>query len=1026
VKQNLASILLVAGCLDLPVGAAGAKPDPLPAVVKFNRDIRPILSDNCYACHGPDKDKRKAKLRLDTQAGALADLGGHSAIVPGKLANSELYRRITTKDADDLMPPLKSGRKLSGRDVQLLRRWIEQGAKWQPHWAFIPPSRPALPAVKNANWPVTPADRFILARLEKEGLRPSAGADPRTLIRRLSFDLTGLPPRPDEVEAFVRDTSEQAYERLVDRLLASPHYGERMAMHWLDLVRYADTDGFHADNYRSVFPYRDYVISAFSHNLPFDRFTTEQIAGDLLPGATLEQKVASTYNRLNRTTEEGGSQAKEYLAKYAADRVRTTSGVWMGATLGCAECHDHKFDPYTTRDFYRFGAFFADIKEVGVGKPEGSLVPSEEQSAELKRFDGAIAEQDKKLRTPTEELAQAQAQWEKKTLSQLNAGTLGWVPLKPEKVVSKAGATLTVQDDLSVLANGTNADNDTYTVTLQTDRPHITAVRLEALIDASHDKQSLSRGGGNFVLTAFEVKVAGQGKGEGRAVSITNAIADYSQKDYPVSAALDAKAETGWAVDGQKLATNRQAAFIFGKPLAGGTGTTLTVVMKHDSKFKRHNIGRFRLSVISVDQPALTEHGLPAAVFEALRAEPAERSTKQKEALSKHYLSFAPELDPVRQELAATRKQRDDFVKSIPTTLMAVAVEPRTMRILRRGNWLDDSGEVVTPATPQFLSSAEDKERRATRADLAKWIVARENPLTARVFVNRLWKLYFGTGLSKNLDDVGAQGEWAKHPELLDWLAVEFMDRGWDVKHMVKLMVMSSTYRQTSTVSQKLREKDPDNRLHARQARFRLDAEMVRDNALATSGLLVDKVGGPSAKPYQPAGYWAYLNFPKREWQNDQGEGLYRRGLYTYWCRTYLHPSLVAFDASTREECAAARVRSNTPQQALALLNDPTYVEAARVFAERLIRDGGKDAEQRIQFACRLALSRPARPEEITVFKGLLAKHRQEYTADPKSADELLNVGAWPKPKDIEAVELAAWTSVTRTILNLHETITRF
>lgn len=725
-----------------------SKPRPVPQTIQFNRDVRPILSENCYACHGPDKNKRKAKLRLDIETGALADLDGHSAIVPGKIKESELYRRITTTDEDDHMPPAKSGRKLSSRDIEILTRWIEQGAKWQPHWSYIPPSRSPLPKVKNRSWPKTQIDHFILQRLETEGLRPSLEADRRTLIRRLSFDLIGLPPAFEEVEAFIHDKRPKAYEQLLERLLASPHYGERMAIHWLDLVRYADTDGYHGDNYRSVYPYRDYVIGAFNDNMPFDRFTLEQIAGDLLPNATLAQKIASTYNRLSRTTEEGGSQAKEYLAKYAADRVRTTTAVWLGGTVGCAECHDHKFDPYTTKDFYSFAAFFADVKEQGVARPEPVLLPNEKQAAEIKRLDEPIVRAEKNLEATTNQLLAAQASWEETMKADLKAGRLDWTPLKPDQFVSKNGATLKLQDDLSVLASGENPTNDHYTVTLTTEQQRITALRLEALTDPSHEKQSLSRGNGNFVLTSFEVEMATNNSAR-QPIKIALATADHSQNDFPIAAAIDDKPDTGWAVEGYSKSSNRRAVFTFAQPIPGGPGTTLTIHLKHDSQFTHHNIGRFRLALSTVLKPTWTEHGLPEKAVQALRKSKDSRTSDQTNALTQYYLDSSPAVAQARETLAAARKPKDEFLKDIPTTLASVSVEPRVMRILHRGNWMDDSGELVAPAVPQFLTKTTNKSDRATRLDLGRWLASRDNSMAARAFVNRLWKLYFGTAFPK-------------------------------------------------------------------------------------------------------------------------------------------------------------------------------------------------------------------------------------------------------------------------------------
>jgi hypothetical protein len=812
--------------------------EPGEATIEFNRDIRPILSNHCFVCHGPDNNLRKADLRLDQEKDLFDDKGGYHILVPGKPQESEFFKRIISTKASERMPPAKAKKDLTKAQIDLLQKWIAQGAKYQQHWSLIAPTKVSLPNTKNKNWAINPIDHFILARLEKKGLSPSAEADRRTLIRRLSFDLTGLPPSPAEVDAFLADSSPQAYEKLVDKLLASPHYGERMALYWLDLVRYADTGGYHSDNHRDVYLFRDWVIESFNKNLPFDRFTTEQIAGDLLPKPTLEQKIASGYNRLLQTTEEGGAQAKEYQAKYYADRVRNFSTVWLGMTLGCSECHDHKYDPFTTKEFYQMASFFADIQEKSVGRQTQTplLMPAQEEM--LKKIEAQIDPLQKEITKLTPQVDKAQIKWEEE-------------------------------------------------------------VRTKGIKD------------------------------------------------------------------------------------------------------------------------------LPNDVAAVLAVEPGKRNPKQKEALTLYYRKIDKDMAGPQKKLEGLQAQKDQILKAAPTTLVSMSGPPRTMRVLPRGNWLDETGEIVQPETPAVLPKLDGPSQRATRLDLAKWVVAPENPLTARVFANRLWMLFFGQGIVKTLDDFGAQGTWPTHPELLDWLAVEFREKGWDVKDLVKIMVLSNTYRQSSVPSEKLKQRDPYNQLFARQARFRLDAEFVRDNALAISGLLVHKVGGPSAKPYQPAGYWAYLNFPKREWMKDSGENQYRRGLYTYWQRTFLHPSLLAFDASTREECTVERTRSNTPQQALVLLNDPTYVEASRVFAERILKAGGKTTEERIRYALREALQRPARPEELKVLQDLVERHLAQYQADPKSAEALLRVGDSPVPANIPAPELAAWTNVARVIINLHETITR-
>ena len=862
--------LLIA--LELSPLLATAADAPLPAKIDYNRDIRPILSENCYACHGPDAKQLRGDLRLDLRESALkVNKDGHAAIVPKQSTKSALMQRITTSDSDDLMPPPKTNKKLTSREIALLKLWITQGAEYQTHWAYVSPVKHKVPAVTSKEFVRNDIDRFVLAKLQEQKLKPSTEADRVTQARRLSFDLTGLPPATAEVESFVNDKSPQAYEKLVDRFLASSHFGERMAMHWFDLVRYADTRGYHGDQHQHITPYRDYVINAFNSNLPFDRFTAEQLAGDLLPNATQAQQIASGYNKLLMTTEEGGAQAKEYTAKYAADRVRNASVVWLGTTLGCTECHDHKYDPFQQRDFYSFAAFFADIKETAVGGLDTVQLPTPEQKQRLDEFDKQIAAAEGEVRD-----AVAKTKYS-----------------EPPSPITKAPDAI-----------------DPKTA--------------PAKPDLSADSQR-----------AWETKVA-----------------------------ADAKST------------------------------------------------------------------VPKPIIDAVKVAAEQRTEAQRKLIGDHYIEFIwrgsrATFEPLHKKLAAAKTSRAEVEKGFARTMVSTAVAPRMVRILPRGNWLDDAGEAMQPAIPVSLGKIDSKERRANRLDLAQWLTSKENPLTARVFVNRVWKLMYGRGLVTTLEDFGRQGQHPSHPELLDWLANEFVDSGWNVKHIMKLIAMSGTYRQVSTDNAALRQKDPYNSLLARQGRFRLEAEMVRDNALAVSGLLVHKMGGPSARQYQPAGYWSYLNFPTREWQKDAGDGLYRRGVYTYWCRTFLHPSLLAFDASTREECVAERVRSNTPQQALVLLNDPTYVEAARAFAERILRDGGKDTAARLQFAFRHSLHRAPRPAEIKLLGELVSQHLQQFEADKIAADEFLKVGDRPAAKEFPATELAAWTNAARVLFNLHEFITR-
>jgi hypothetical protein len=801
--------------------------------VHFQRDIQPILAAHCYGCHGPASESGDSadRLRLDRRAEVV-----RSAIVPGNAAKSPLIARLGSSNPRRRMPPPGANRSpLTPQQIGLIQRWIEEGAPYEPHWAFTALVPRAVPQAPKFNtWVRNPIDAFIAAGHVQRGLRASLPADRVTLIRRLSFDLTGLPPSPAEVDHFVHADAPAAYERLVARLLASPHFGERMAMLWLDLVRYADTDGYAIDTHRDVWMFRDFVIDSFNRNEPFDRFTVRQIAGDLLPHAGVQDRIASGYNRLLMTSQEGCADPREYLQRYAADRVRNVASVWLGVTLGCAECHDHKFDPFPAKDFYRMAAFFADIQEAGVGPLAFTRFGTAAQEARLKELDAQVAAAEQALIERERGVGEARAQWE-------------------------------------------------------------------------------------------------------------------------------AEARKG--------------------------------------------------------------RGLPRAVIEALEVEPAQRTPDEKKTVDTQFRSITPELQPLHRALTELQKRRTALLHTIPASLVSTSGAPRVVRIRPRGNWADDSGEVVAPALPAALGAMQP-ERRLTRLDLAHWLVDADNPLVARVFVNRLWQLAFGRGLVATPEDFGARGTAPTHPDLLDWLAAEFIASGWDVKHMLRLIVTSSTYRQSSHADPELVRDDFDNRWLTRQNRYRLDAEFVRDNALAISGLLEPQVGGRSVKPYQPEGYWA-SRFTEKDYRHDVGPGQHRRGLYTYWCRSYVHPALQAFDAPSRQSCVPHRGASSTPFQALVLLNDPTHLEAARAFAARVIREGGPTTAGRLDRAMHLAQSRPMRQEEQVILVRLLDKHRSELGAAPSAAVQVIATGDSPIPRDIDAAELAAWTSVARAILNLHDTVTR-
>jgi hypothetical protein len=823
------TLLLAILLLTFTGGELARAEAPIPSQIRFNRDVRPILSDHCFSCHGPDANHREADLRLNLRDAAVAS----KAIVPGQLSESELIARIMSDDPEKRMPPAKSHKPLTSQQIEILKRWVEQGAEYEPHWAYQPPVKATVPNEESA------VDALVRERLREIGLTPSPQADKRTLIRRLYIDLLGLPPTSKDVAEFLSDTSPDAYTQLVDRVLQSPHYGERMAVLWLDVVRYADTIGYHSDTPRNVWPYRDWVIQSFNSNKRFDRFTLEQIAGDLLPDANQESRVGSAFNRLLLSTEEGGAQPKDYEQRMLTDRVRAVGTAWLGQTTGCCQCHDHKFDPLTMRDFYSLGAFFSDIQELSVGKREnGMVVGTSQQEARLAQLDATVAERKNADTLVEKQVNEAQQKW--------LAGLIANPVSLPELATDSTAA-----DELKKLAQQ---------------------------------------------------------------------VADLLKKP-----------ETEW-------------------------------------------------------------------------------DARQKEAVQTYYRQAVnTQLDAPRQALMQAVAERNSYYDSLPKCLVSISdPQKRTVRILPRGNWMDESGEVVQPALPAFLAK-----------------VNIDSANTAGRVLTRMWKQFFGTGISRVLDDLGAQGEPPVNPELLDWLACEFMDSGWDVKHMVRLIVTSETYKQASTSHKDLIAADPNNRECARQSPIRLEAEFVRDNALAISGLLVPKIGGPSVKPYQPERYWEALNFPTREWVADSGESLYRRGLYVWWQRSFLHPSLLAFDAPSREECVAERNRSNIPQQALVLLNDPVYVEAARVFAARVLAECSGDVSQRITFAWQLALQRDPTPQEMDVVLKLLSDRKSEYDADTAAADKLLATGTAPVPPNLNHSELAAWTHVTRVLLNLHETITR-
>ena len=1009
--------------------------------LSFNRDIRPILSDRCYLCHGPDEGTREADLRLD--------LRGESALAvlsPGKAEASEVVKRIFSTDADEVMPPPESHKALTPAERDTIRRWVDEGAKYETHWAYQPLERPAVPTVGEAH----PIDAFVVEKLRAKGADLSPEASPERLLRRLSLDLTGLPPTEAERAAFLADRAPGAYERQIDRLLASPRFGERMAVWWLDVARFADTVGFHGDQNQRIFPYRDYVIDAFNANKPFDRFTTEQLAGDLLPDATPEQRVATGYNRLNMMTREGGAQSKEYLAKYGAERVRSVSTAWLGSTFGCAECHDHKFDPIPARDFYELQAFFADVKQWGVYHDYGYT-----PNPELKGFSNDhpfppellvespyLQARDREARTAllayVDGLAPTTrdsgfAAWQAETQEWLSRHGEGWAfPelsatrwIKP-RALDEPPLERDATGGLRLGRATKSGEHVRLVLKPEAGRIASLRVRLEGV------PFPVRADAGGFRIMEIE---HASGETTTRA-SVHFAEANHRRPRYRNGYELDG-VTYGWRLPESDPGETLESVWVLSEPLEVRAGDELRLRIGYDIE----GVARIGVSPLAALDPRDLANGRVLAALAAADGASTATTTaaaaNARRAADAEGASARLRLETWLVSRTDDRARRDHLRAEVARirslnggkawTLVTESTPPLDVRVLPRGNWLIETGEIMEPAIPaQFRpASRAVSDRRLNRLDLADWLVSPENPLTARVVVNRFWRQFFGTGLSKVLDDFGAQGEPPRHPELLDWLAVEFRESGWDVKHLVRLMVTSRTYRQTSSASRELLARDPENRELARQGRWRIEAEMVRDSALQVSGLLVPRIGGPSVRPYQPDGYWENLNFPQRGYDASSGGDQYRRGLYTWWQRSYVHPSMLAFDAATREECAAERNRSNIPQQALVLLNDPSYVEAARSFAARILREGSGDDTARLTWAWRQALARAPLDSELSALRRLLETQRTAFAKDPEAAAQFTQTGKAPTPAGLDPVQWAAWTDVARALLNLHETITR-
>jgi hypothetical protein len=998
--------------------------------VDFDRDVRPILSDRCFACHGPDDTHRLANLRLDTQDGLFADRGSYKIIVPGDPTKSRIIARISAPGGAR-MPPVQAGPALTEPQIAIIRKWIEEGAKWERHWAFVPPKPVAPPSVANEKWVRNPIDRFVLARLEHEGLKPSPEADRATLLRRLSFDLTGLPPTTAEIDAFLADKSPNAYEKQVDRMMALPQYGEKMAMQWLDLARYADTHGYHIDSQRDMWRWRDWVIDAFNRNMPFNQFGIEQLAGDLLPNATIEQKLASGFNRNHMINYEGGAIPEEYQVEYVADRVDTTSNVFMGLTMGCARCHDHKYDPISQKDYYRFFAFFNSVPEKGLDGRDGNAapvlqMPTAAQASEVAWLQQAIADHETAL--ADKETQPLVAAWQKTRLSTL-----------PEPPRNGLLAHYALDGDLSdgrtvkgkvTFSAGRPGQSAAFNGETQVEFPGFQAERFAVAMwvrSGALGEMTILEGGPGLDI-GFEDSHPQPDAKRGSPLYV-----EFQGHRWHSSQIL-------FGAQWQHVVLNfeggKPSLFLDGKavameavgPVAARAPGALTIGDPHNQKPLKGDVG----GLYVYDRPLTAKDAEALAWHEPVRyiltQDESKRSKDQKQRLLEYFLTYdaSADLRKAWRELNELKAQLNQVKKSIVSVqVMAEMARPRDTFVLARGDYRNH-GEKVTPGVPALLPPL-PKDAPVNRLGLAEWLFSPQHPLTARVAVNRYWQGYFGIGMVKTAEDFGSQGDAPVQRDLLDYLACEFA-RNWDVKAMQRLIVTSATYRQESAVSAALLEKDPENRLLARGPRFRLAAESIRDNALAASRLLNGKIGGPSVFPYQPAGLWEELargeTFTAQEYHESKGADLYRRSMYTFWKRSVPPAALTTFDAPDREKCTSRRLITNTPLQALVLLNDPTYVEAARVLAQRAILEAGHDPQSRVRFLFREATSRRPSQAELRVLLELAQRRLEHYKSEPAQAAKLITVGA-SAPANVEATELAAWTTIASTILNLDETITK-
>ncbi|MDE0575709.1 MAG: DUF1553 domain-containing protein [Opitutales bacterium] len=1037
----------------------------VPEVVKFNRDVQPILSSKCFQCHGPSEKSRKAKLRFDQEEVAFAERDGIRAIVAGDLKASELWHRVTSKDADEVMPPPESKKELSATEIAILKKWIEQGAKWEGHWSFVSVTKPELPKVKNANWPKNPIDRFVLAKLEAKGMQPSSEANRRTLIRRLAFDLTGLPPTPEEVRGFLDDKSAGAYEALVDRLLSSDEYAERMSLVWMDAARYGDTSVFHDDGPRTMWPWRDWVLRAYRDNMPFDQFTIEQLAGDLLPEASLDQKIASGFNRNHATTDEGGVIAEEYRVEYVVDRVKTTGNVWMGLTMECAQCHSHKYDPISQEEYYQFYAFYNNNADPGMQTRRGNQAPvvdvvgqdQQKKKAEIEKQHKELA---KKLDSRKKDAKALFMQWaEEQFLEVVDKGEKK--PLEPGGLVA-------------------HLPLDSFEKNLTRD---LVREKGENRLHGKAKPVGSAKFGGGLKIEGngfVEVKNFGDfewnrpfsygcwvkapnGNQNGCILGKMDEGKDYRGYDLwlqggaPGAHIVNKWQENAVKVVGKKKITAKKWQHIFvtynGSGSAAGTsvylngekldhnveadGLNASIVTEKPLRLGRR-FNSSQANGVEIDDVRFYDRELTDAEVKSLSgSDPigpllaiaaTDRTPDQTKTLFEHYLNS---LDKPYKGLIDQRRKLDTQLAGLKKTkitsmVMADNAKRRATYLLMRGQYSSpQKDKEIEPDTPVFLPEM-SKDLPKNRLGMAKWLMDPAHPLTARVTANRHWQTIFSQGIVDTPSDFGSQGNWPTHPDLLDWLAADLRDNGWNVKRAIKQMIMSATYRQSSVTSSRHKEMDPLNQFLARAPRFRLMGEFVRDNALAVSGLLKKQFGGPGVKPYQPPGLWVEVSLSGgRRFVADKAEKLYRRSMYTYWKRSAPQPALMAFDTPSREKCVLKRQRTNTPMQALITLNDEQFVEASRVFAERILKSDRTDFKDRLDYAFELATSRPSDDLRRNVLKSTYDEQHALFTKEPERAKQLIAVGDSKPDASIDPVEHATWTLLASMILNLDETLNR-